>query len=157
MRPNFQGQLSPLPPKAYAAPAIPQDKPCYRILKPCYLDDTMYFQGDIVTWTEEPNNEMEPLNELAHKASDAFYDKCEELGQKASAAKGRMYVPVRRHTPEDREMNTAEARRVEIVKGDGGIPVMGAKRKPGRPAKAEKLDVQPLESRPVTDASKGKH
>lgn len=153
MRQNFQGALSPIPPKIYSPPAIPQDVACYRILKPCYLDDNMYFEGDIVTWTEEPNSEMEPLNDLAREAMDEFFDKCEEFGRAASAVKGMLYVALQRPTQEKRDINSSERRRVEIIKGDGGIPVMGA-RKVGRPAKAQKLDVSPHEQKPVADLAR---
>lgn len=154
MRQNFQGNYSPLPPKMYSAPVIPQDRPCYRILegKGVFLDDVMFFPGDIVTWTEEPNKEMEPLNDLAKEATNKFFDDREELARAFSASKGNRYIPLRRPIEEEREMNTAEARRVELVKGDGGIPVMGA-RKRGRP-KVEKLDVSPIEQRPITNIAR---
>lgn len=152
MRPNFQGNYSPLPPKLYAAPTIPQDRPCYRILKPCFLDDVMYFEGDIVSWPEEPNKEMEPLNDLAKEATNLFFDSREELARMASQKKGVKYIPLRRPIEEERELNTAEARRVELIKGDGGIPVMGA-RKRGRP-KAERVDVSPIEERPIADLAR---
>jgi len=154
MRQNFQGNYSPLPPKMYAAPIIPQDVPCYRILegKGCFLDDIMFFPGDIVTWTEEPNKEMEPLNELAKKAMNAFFDDREKLAKAASAAKGMRYIPLRRPIEEERELNTSEARRVELIKGDGGVPVMGA-RKRGRP-KANKLDATGIEQKPIADLAR---
>ena len=157
MRHNFSSELSPIPPKMYAAPVIPQDVPCYRILKQCFLDDTMYFESDIVTWMEEPNVEMEPLNDLAQKASDAFFDKCEELGRKAAAKNDKMYAALQRPFSRDRKLNTADKRRVELIKGDGGIPVMGARRGPGRPPKAQKLEVSSMQSKPIADAArKGK-
>ncbi len=149
MRQNFQSALSPLPPKMYAAPVVPTDVPCYRILKPCFLDDIMFFEGDIVTWREEPNKEMEPLNDLAKEATNAFFDSREELAKIASAKKGTKYIPLRRPIEEERELNTAEARRVELIKGDGGVPVMGA-RKRGRPA-AEKLTLSGVQEKPIAD------
>lgn len=152
MRPNFQGALSPLPPKMYSAPAIPQEVACYRILKPCFLDDVMFFEGDIVTWGEEPNKEMEPLNELAKQATRDFFDDREKLAKAASAAKGTRYIPLRRPIEEERELNTSEARRVELIKGDGGIPVMGA-RKRGRP-KVERVEVSGFEQKPIIDLAR---
>lgn len=152
MRQNFQGALSPLPPKMYSPPAIPQNVACYRVLKPVFLDDTMYFEGDIVTWTEEPNSEMEPLNDLAMAASKKFFDKCEELGKLASALRNTLYVALQRPYEKTRESANSEARRVELIKGDGGVPVMGA-RKRGRP-KAQKLEVSPLAERPIANLAK---
>lgn len=155
MQRNFQGALSPLPPKMYSPPAIPQDTACYRILKPCFLDDIMFFEGDIVTWDEEPNKEMEPLNALAKEATKEFFDSREELAKAASAAKGTRYIPLRRPIEEERELNTADARRVELIKGDGGVPVMGA-RKRGRP-KAQKVDISGAEEKPIANlARRGK-
>lgn len=154
MRQNFQGNYSPLPPKMYSPPSIPQDVPCYRILegKGCFLDDVMFFPGDIVTWTEEPNKEMEPLNELAKAATNAFFDDRERLAKTASAAKGMRYIPLRRPIEEERALNSADARRVELIKGDGGIPVMGA-RKRGRP-KAVKQNVNATEEKPIADLAR---
>lgn len=155
MRANFQGNYSPAPPKMYGAPIIPQDRPVYRILKPCFLDDVMYFEGDIVAWAEEPNKEMEPLNDLAKEATNAFFDDREELAKAASAKKGVRYIPLRRPVEEERELNTMESRRVELIRGDGGVPVMGA-RKRGRP-KAERIDINGVEEKPIADLTqKGK-
>lgn len=152
MRQNFAGNLSPLPPKMYSAPAIPQNVACYRILKPCYLDDVYLFEGEIVTWAETPNKEMEPLNALAKKAINEFFDETDRLGQLASSEKGRKYVPMRRPIEEEKSLNTAEGRRVEVVKGDGGIPIMGAKKR-GRP-KLSKMEVSPLEEKPIANLAK---
>ncbi len=152
MRQNFQGQYSPLPPKMYSPPTIPQDVACYRILKPCFLDDIMFFEGDIVTWQEEPNKEMEPLNQLAKDATNTFFDSREKLAIEAAAKKGMRYIPLRRPIEEERELNTSEARRVELIKGDGGIPVMGA-RKRGRP-KAAKVEISATEERPIVDMAR---
>jgi hypothetical protein len=154
MRQNFQGQYSPKPPTLYAAPAIPQDVPCYRILagKGVFLDDFMFFEGDIVTWPDEPNKEMEPLNDLAREATTAFFDERERLAQIASAAKGTRYIPLRRPIEEEREMNSADARRVELIKGDGGVPVMGARKK-GRP-KVEKVDMGGIAQKPIADLAR---
>ncbi len=153
MRANFQSELSPLPPKMYAAPAIPQDVPCYRILKQCFLDDVMYFEGDIVTWTEEPNAEMEPLNDFAREASDAFFDKVEAYAREFADANKKRFIPVRRPFGDERRLSTADARRVELIKGDGGVPVMGAR----RPPKSQKLELSRMEQRPIADlARKGK-
>jgi hypothetical protein len=148
MRQNFQGALSPLRPKTYSQPAVPQDVACYRILKACYLDDIMFFEGDIVTWSEEPNKEMEPLNQLAKEATNEFFDKCEKLAIEASKIKGTRYIPLRRPIEEERELNSSDKRRVELIKGDGGIPVMGARRDR---AKASKVDISGGDQKPIMD------
>lgn len=149
MRPNFQGAMSPMPPRAYAQPNVGEDRPAYRILKECFLDDVMFFPDQLVYWDEEPNKEMEPLNALAKEATKAFFDNREELAKAASAVKGTRYIPLRRPVEEERELNTAESRRVEIIKGDGGVPVMGA-RKRGRP-KAVRIDDSGIEEKPIAD------
>lgn len=152
MRPNFQGSLSPIPPRQYATPVVRQDRPAYRILKECFLDDIMYFEGQMIYWDEEPNKEMEPLNDLAQKAIDKFFDEREELAKQKSAANGMKYIPLRRPIQEDRDRNSLESRRPEIIKGDGGVPVLGA-RKRGRP-KAERIDNNGVETAPIADANK---
>jgi hypothetical protein len=149
MRPNFQGSMSPMPPKAYVQPQVSNERPAYRILKECFLDDVMFFPDQLVYWDEEPNKEMEPLNDLAKAATKAFFDSREELAKQASAVKGTRYIPLRRPVEEERELNTAESRRVEIIKGDGGVPVMGA-RKRGRP-KVERIDNSGIEEKPIAD------
>ncbi len=149
MRPNFQGAMSPMPPRAFAQPQVANDRPAYRILKECFLDDVMFFPDQLVYWDEEPNKEMEPLNELARAATNAFFDSREELAKAASLAKGNRYIPLRRPVEEERELNTAESRRVEIIKGDGGVPVMGA-RKRGRP-KAQRIEESGVEEKPIAD------
>lgn len=153
MRQNFQGDLSPIPPRSYAAPVVRQDRAAYRILKECFLDDVMYFEGQMIYWDEEPNKEMEPLNDLAQKEIDKFFDAREELAKQKSASNGMKYIPLRRPVQEDRERNNAESRRPEIVKGDGGVPVLGA-RKRGRP-KAEKIETSAAQA-PIFDTKKVK-
>ena len=151
MRPNFQGQYSPSPPKMYGAPSVPQNVPCYRILegKGVFLDDIMFFPGDVVTWSEEPNKDMEPLNDLARQAITKFFDERESLAKAASASKGMRYIPLRRPIEEERELNSSEVRRAELVKGDGGIPVMGAKKKGGH--KASRVDTSGVQEKPIVD------
>ncbi len=152
MRANFQGNYSPLPPKQYSAPNVGNERPAYRILKMCFLDDRACFEGELVYWDEEPNKEMEPLNELARTAMNAFFDNREELARAASAAKGVKYIPLRRPIEEERALNSADARRVEIIKGDGGVPVMGA-RKRGRP-KVESVQISGVEEAPIADPAR---
>ncbi len=152
MRPNFQGTMSPTPPRQYSVPNLGNDRPAYRILKECYLDDRMCFPDELVYWDEEPNKEMEPLNDLAKAATKAFFDDREVLAKAASLKKGTRYIPLRRPVEEERELNNAESRRVEIIKGDGGVPVMGA-RKRGRP-KIERIEPTGPEAMPIADLGK---
>ena len=135
----MRSEFSPVPQQSYAMPAIPQDVPVYRILKPVYLDDCYCVAGDIVSWDREPNKEMEPLNDMAKVMTSEFFDQLDALGTAASAKNGMKYVPLRRPVEEDKAMNSAASRRVEIIKGDGGVPIMGAKKR-GRPA-VQKLNV----------------
>lgn len=152
MRPNFQGALAPTPPQAYATPNVGNDRPAYRILKECFLDDVMFFPDQLVYWEEEPNKEMEPLNDLAKAATKKFFDDREELAKAHSLAKGNRYIPLRRPVEEERALNTSESRRVEIIKGDGGVPVMGA-RKRGRP-KAERIEDSGVKEMPIADLTR---
>src|ERR1035437_2055023 len=123
MRKDFGGNLSPVPMVPMMAPRIPDDQPCYRILKPCFLAGEYCVEGEIIVWTQEPNKEMEPLNDLAHEATMAFFDNLDECGKKVAAQRNTRYVPLRRPVADDIALNTAAARRPEIKKGDGGIPV----------------------------------
>lgn len=148
-------ELSPVPQTTYAMPSIPQDVAVYRILKPCYLDDSYVIQGDIVSWDREPNKEMEPLNEMAKEATNAFFDKLDACGQASSAKNGMKYVPMRRPVEEEIAMTNSANRRVEIIKGDGGVPIMGAKKR-GRPS-LQKLNIGiQKQEQPIRNISKAK-
>ena len=148
-------ELSPVPQTTYAMPTIPQDVAVYRILKPCYLDDAYVIGGDIVSWDREPNKEMEPLNDLAREATNAFFDKLDACGKEASAKNGMKYIPMRRPVEEEIAMTNSANRRVEIIKGDGGVPIMGAKKR-GRPA-LQKLNVGiQKQEQPIRNISKAR-
>lgn len=119
---------------------IPQDKPVYRVLSQAGFfgpDDHLYAEGDIVVFMDEPNDEFEPLNDLARKAQNTYFDKLDDLARAAAEKAGRAYAGRPRSLDEAISIASQDARRVQLVKGDGGVPLMGG-RKNG-PARVEKL------------------
>lgn len=109
---------------------INNDRPAYRILGQWEGPDShLYQDGDLVYWTGEPNEEMEALNEPAKAAMTAFFEKLEDFAKKNAEAAGREYTGRPRSIEDAIALSHADARRVSTVKGDGGIPVMGAIKK----------------------------
>lgn len=105
---------------------VSPDRAAYRILAVNGWygpNDHLYREGDTVYYEGEPNEEMEPLNDLARKALDAFYAKVDAGAREFSTKLGRAYRP--RIRLEDRlRAATAGGRRIQLVAGDGGIPLM---------------------------------
>jgi hypothetical protein len=119
---------------------IPQDRPAYRILEGSFFgpDDHLYKEGECIVFDDEPNEQMEPLNDLAREAMNTYLTKLDKLAQAVAEKNGRSFAS-RRPTLEESMANAhQEARRVELISGDGGVPLMGAKRGRGRP-RIEKL------------------
>lgn len=109
--------------------SIQEEPPKYRILSTAGFfgpDDHLYTEGEVIYWTGEPNEDMEPLNEPARVQMEAFFDKLEE-GAKALAKKaGVEYRGRPRNLEQAIELSTIAARRTSTINGDGGIPIMGA-------------------------------
>jgi len=67
--------------------------PRYRLLAPCYLeDDTLHVEGEEIWYTGCPNEEMEPLNELARVRSREYIDSLDDAARAVAAAKNRPFT-----------------------------------------------------------------
>lgn len=67
--------------------------PRYRLLSPCYLeDDTLHVEGEEIWYTGIPNEEMEPLNELARQRSREYIDSLDDAARAVAAAKNRPFT-----------------------------------------------------------------
>lgn len=120
--------------------SIPSDRPVYRILATAGFfgpDDHLYEEGDIIVFLDEPNDEMEPMNDLAREKQHAYFDKLDALAKAAAEKAGRQYAGRARSLDEAIAIASQDARRVQLVRGDGGVPLMGAKHH--GPARVEKI------------------
>lgn len=115
---------------------IPQDIPVYKILDEHGFygsDDRLYLAGEIITLEDEPNEDMEPMNALARERLQAYLDKLDGFAKLAAEKHGRAFVGRARTLDAAITMATQDARRVQLVKGDGGIPIMGGKKRGPKP------------------------
>lgn len=88
-------QLFTAPPKASAIPNIPQDRPVYRILNEQGFfgpDDTLHAEGEIIVLYDTPNEDMEPLNDLAREKLGEYLDTLEESARVVAEKNGRHFA-----------------------------------------------------------------
>lgn len=74
---------------------IPNDRttPRYRLLAPCYLeDDTLHGEGEEIWYEGTPNEEMEPLNDLARERSQQYIEMLDDAARAVAAAKNRPFT-----------------------------------------------------------------
>lgn len=122
------------PPQSKSDPIIPQDKPVYRILsEKGYFgaDDTLHPEGEIIVLHDKPNEDMEPMNDMARKEFEKMADELEASDKLVAQSNGRSFLS--RRTKEDLIADaSADARRVQTVGKTTGVPLMGGKKR-GRP------------------------
>ena len=118
------------PPSHKALPPLTQDRPAYRILdeRGFFCDDVLWPVGSIVYYDDEPNEQMEPLNDKARDAMIALIRKLDGFAEEVAKQTGKKFVSRAKDLEESLNQLRESARRVEIVQGDGGVPIMGAKR-----------------------------
>lgn len=119
---------------------IPNDVPVYRVLAVSGFfgpDDTLYPEGSVIRYMDEPNEEFEPLNDMARVAQSEYFDKLDGLARIAAEKAGRQFAGRARSLEDAVAIASQDARRVQLVSGDGGVPLMGAKRR--GPARVEQL------------------
>ena len=124
-------QLFTKPPKKEVLPDIPQDRPVYRILNEQGFyapNDRLYQAGEFVALWDVPNEDMEPMNELAREALDKYIDTLEASAKLVAEKNGRAYSGRPRSKEEMIDAANIDARRAQTVgMGDKGVPIMGAK------------------------------
>ena len=124
-------QLFAAPPKAEVLPNIPQDRPVYRVLSEQGFfapNDKLYQTGELVVLYDTPNEDMEPMNDLARQAYEAYIDTLEESAQKVAEKNGRSYNGRPRTKEEMLEAASMDARRAQTIGNEKGVRIMGAKR-----------------------------
>lgn len=108
---------------------IDNTRPAYRILSPNGFfgpDDHLWAEGEKLYFDGEPNEEMEPLNELAHQKLTEALEKLDNLARDAATKLCRPFVGRPRSFDGALELATELAR--------SNVAIMGAKR-----------DVRPVE------------
>lgn len=110
---------------------INNERPAYRVLaeRGFFADDVLWTAGKIIYFDDEPNEELEPLNEKARDAMMALLTKLDEYAAEVAARNGKKFVSRIKSMEEAMNQLREDSRRVSLVAGDGGVPLMGAKRK----------------------------
>lgn len=134
---------------------IPNDVPVYKIMdeRGFFADnDILYPQGTVVKWSDEPNTQMLPMNEMARTKLQAYIDKLEKLGRDAAEKLGVPYEGL--DTARDIALQLAH---MENTHKNGAIevnderPIMGVKKK-GRSAKVAEITPEAISE--VADLSR---
>lgn len=110
------------PPRPRVDPSIPQDKPVFRILDEHGFfgpDDTLHVEGSLIVLHDCPNENMEPMNELARVSMESYLDELEESAKKVAETHGRHFAG-RPRSKEDMISNASEDARRKVS-------IMGAK------------------------------
>lgn len=129
-----QANLSPQPPRHSGAIVIPQDRPVYRIGMGKFFgpDDTLYLEGSVIAYDDEPNQEMIPLNALAEAKMVDYLKKLDDFGRKAAEKAGKSYAGLLDSYENARKIMTDESKKVQVIGAPEQVPLMGAKKR-GRP------------------------
>jgi hypothetical protein len=125
---------------------LPKDRAAYRILSSFFgPDDHLYGEGDCIVFDGEPNEEMEPLNEMAQERLNRFYEKLDGFAKAVAAKNGRSFAGRSRSLDEAVSLASQDARR--------NVPLMGNDPKV---QKQEFVNIERIgpDSVPQTSASK---
>ncbi len=134
---------------------ISNDRPAYRILSEKGFfgpDDNLYPFGEQIYFDDEPNLDMEPLNELARKRKAEFINKLEELGRQAAVKNGREFTGLPMNIESAIEQASMDARRVQSISNPDGVALMKADKTHKNTGIGKIADLDT----PETKASKGK-
>jgi len=124
-------QLFAAPPKKEVLPVIPQDRPVYRILNEQGFfgpDDTLHPEGEILVLWDTPNEDMEPLNELAQINFEKYIDTLEESAKIVADKHGRHFAGRPRSKEEMIENATMAKHAAQTTANPHGVRIMGAKK-----------------------------
>lgn len=111
------------PPRQKIDPPIPQNKPVFRVLDEHGFfgpDDTLHPEGSLIVLHDAPNENMEPMNDLAREAYEAMLDGLEESSRKVAEANGRHFSGRPRSKEEMINNASEDARR--------NVPILGVNR-----------------------------
>lgn len=140
--------------------AISETIPTYRQLDPNGFfcsDGYLLAEGEAFEFDGTPNENMEPLNEAGRKKLTQYLKALDDAARAYAEKHGRHFLGRPKSLDIMVAEATADARRVELRPGDGGIPLMSAslkgegvtrkidlaatervvRRRPGRPASVD--------------------
>lgn len=120
------------PPQNSPNISIPQNKPVYRILSEQGFfgpDDTLHQMGKIIVLHDKPNEDMEPMNDMARKIFEEMLDELDHSAKQVAKTNGRHFAGRPRTKEEMMENASEDARRIQTIQGSKGVPIMGAKHK----------------------------
>lgn len=109
------------------------ERPAYRILATHGFygpDDHLYNEGEEIFYDDEPNEEMEPLNESARVKLSGYLEKLDTLAKQAADKFGRPFLERPRTLDGAISMVTEDIRR--------SMSIMGSKAEKTNIAKVEK-------------------
>lgn len=152
-------RLSPVPPSAPAAIVIPQDRPVYRIKSGKFFgpDDHLYEEGAVIAWTQEPNLEMEPLNQMAEENMVKYLKKLDKYGREVAEKTGKNYTSLADAHANAYDLAKQESKPFEHLNGKKQVPLMGAKKQVDSIEKVELSGKSaPLLSEPKSKVTLGK-
>lgn len=87
-------QLFAQPPRQYST-VIPNDVPVYKVgAGKFYVDDELLTEGSIITWQEEPNPDLIPMNSLAIDKMREYLKQLDVYGEEKAKADKKKYVPL---------------------------------------------------------------
>jgi hypothetical protein len=110
-------------PRQKVDPPIPQNKPVFRVLDEHGFfgpDDTLHPEGSLIVLYDAPNENMEPMNDLAREAYEAMLDKLDQSAREVAKANGRHFADRPRSKEDMIAAATEDARRK--------VPILGANR-----------------------------
>lgn len=108
---------------------IDDSRPAYRILSEHGFfapNQHLYEQGDSIYFDGEPNEEMEPLNELAKEQLRKLFTKLDAAAELVAKKTGMSFAGRARSLDEALANATMIARETQLIKGGAGVPLMGA-------------------------------
>ena len=116
-------------------PTIREDRPAYRIIdeRGFFCDDNLWPNGSIVYYSEEPNEQMEPLNELAREAMMVYLTKLDGFAKEVALKDGKRFVSRAKNLEDAMADLRDRAKAPELKQGDGGTPILSGKRKNSAP------------------------
>lgn len=106
---------------------ISSERPAYKILSEKGFfgpDDHLYTSGEMIYFDDEPNEDMEPLNDLARVKIRDLIEKLDRLGREAAEKFDRPYTSRASSLEEAIQLSTEDARRVQSIGNPNGVALM---------------------------------
>ncbi len=99
------GALSLSPRQEYKKPKVKNDRPAYGVMNSGFYDhnDKFWYAGQSLYFDGEPNENLFPLNKMAHDKIQEFLDKIDLLGMDVAKKNKKTYTPLPRQAWNDDE------------------------------------------------------